>query len=114
MTKLVTIHTEQTVSVQTPAILLDSHAAEVESLIADFNSTKALIKELEAQKAAAEARLRELMGTATTGLVAGVERVKIASRTRTDIDREVLKVAFPEAFATCSTSKTYTVLTAVS
>jgi hypothetical protein len=114
MTKAVILQTEQTVSVETPAVLLDVHAGEVETLIAEFNEAKVLIKQLEEQKANAEARLRELLGSAELGLIAGVERLKISSRTRTDLDRETLKVAFPEAFDACSKSKTYTVLTAVS
>ncbi len=114
MTKSVILQTEQNVSVETPAILLDTHASEVESLIADFNEAKVLIKKLEEQKSEAEARLRELLGSATVGLVAGVERVKISSRTRTDIDTKLLKVAFPEAHASCSRTKTYDFLTAVS
>lgn len=114
MTKSVIVKTEQTVSVETPAVLLDSNAAEVESLIADFNEAKALIKQLDAQKAAAEARLRELLGSATVGLIGGVERVKIATRTRKDIDKDDLKSVFPEAYELCLKESTYTFVTAVS
>lgn len=114
MTKAVILQTEQTVSVETPAVLLDAHAGEVETLIAEFNEAKTLIKQLEEQKVAAEARLRELLGDAQVGLVAGVERLKINTRSRTDLDTKNLKVAFPEAYASCSRTKTYDFLTAVS
>ena len=110
--KQVIIKNEATVSVEANAALLDG--TDIEQAIADFNEAKALIKELEAQKAAAEARIRELMGSAQIGLVAGVERVKIAERKRTNINTETLKEAFPEAYEKCAESKTYTVVTAVS
>ena len=110
--KKVIIKNEATVAVETDAVILDN--TDVEQAIADFNEAKKLIKELEAQKAAAEARLRELLGSASVGLVAGVERVKISERTRTNINTELLKLTNPEAFAQCSETKTYTVVTAVS
>lgn len=110
--KTITIKNEATISVETDAALLDG--TNIEQAIADFNEAKKLIKELEAQKSAAETRIRELMGTAQVGLVAGVERVKIAERTRTNINTEILKEAFPEAYTQCAQAKTYTVVTAVS
>lgn len=114
MTTKVTMTTEANVSVQTEAVLLDASAKEVEQAIAKFNEAKTLIKELEAQKAEAEAVLREKMGTAKVGLIGGVERVKISSRTRKDIAKDDLKVAFPEAYEACLKETTYSVVTAVS
>lgn len=112
MTRAVILKSETTVSAQQDAVLLDgSNAVE---LIEKFNEAKSVIKQMEAQKAEAEKALRELMGSAELGLIAGVERVKIATRNRTDIDKETLKVAFPEAFEATQKHSTYTVLTAIS
>jgi predicted phage-related endonuclease len=112
MTRTVILKTETTVSAQQDAVLLDSTNAV--ELIEKFNEAKSVIKQMEAQKSEAEKALRELMGNAELGLIAGVERVKIATRNRTDIDKETLKVAFPEAFVATQKHSTYTVLTATS
>lgn len=114
MATKVTLTTEAEVSVNVEAVLLDAEAREIEQAIADFNEAKTLIKELEAQKAKAEAVLREKMGTAKVGLIGGVERVKISSRTRKDINKDDLKSAFPEAYELCLKETTYTIVTAVS
>lgn len=112
MTKSVILKTEATISVATPAVMLDgSNAAE---LIAQFNEAKAVIKQMTEQKEAAEKALRDLMGEATIGLIAGVERVKIATRGTKNIDSKLLMSAFPEAYDTCLKEGSYTVLTATS
>ena len=113
MTKAVIVR-EAKVASETPAVLLDKNAQEVEQAIADFNDAKRIIKQMEEQKKTAEAKLRELMGEAEVGLVNGVERIKIASRTRQDINKEDLKNVYPEAYELCLKETTYTVLTAVS
>lgn len=112
MTKQVIVKNETTVSTQQEAVLLDgTNAAE---LIEKFNEAKSVIKEMEAQKAAAEAALRDLLGEATIGLIAGVERVKVQYRERKDIDKDDLKSAFPEAYELCLKKSSYTFLTATS
>jgi len=112
MSKSLIIKTETEVTTEVTAVTLDNTKAE--ELIAQFNEAKSAIKKLEEQKASAEKALRELMGSAEVGLIAGVERVKIATRVRGDINREQLKTAFPEAYETCLQEKSYTVVTAVS
>lgn len=110
MARLVKVET--TVSIQQATAALDNtNAAE---LIAQFNDAKAAIKALTEQKEAAEVALRALMGDAEVGTIAGVERIKIATRVRSDINRDDLKTAFPEAYELCLQEKPYTVLTAVS
>lgn len=106
------IRTETTVSSEVNAATLDK--AKAEALIAEFNQAKSAIKALEAQQKAAEKALREMLGDSEIGLIDGVERVKIASRTRRDINKDDLKAAFPEAYEMCLKETTYTVLTAVS
>lgn len=113
MTKAV-IFKEAKVASETPAVLLDKQAQEVEQAIADFNEAKRVMKQMEDQKKSAEAKLRELMGEAQVGLLNGVERIKIASRTRQDINKEDLKNVFPEAYELCLKETTYTIVTAVS
>lgn len=113
MTKAVIV-TEAVVASEVPAVLLDKNANEVEQAIADFNEAKRVIKLMEEQKKAAEAQLRSLMGDAEVGLLNGVERIKIATRTRNDINKDDLKSVYPEAYELCLKETTYTVLTAVS
>lgn len=112
MSKELIIKNETTVSQDVTAVILDKTNAE--ELIAKFNEAKIAIKQLEAQKSEAEKALRELMGSAEIGLIAGVERVKIATRVRSDLNREQLKAGFPEAYEMCLEAKPYTVVTAVS
>jgi outer membrane protein TolC len=112
MTKQVIVKTETKVSIAQTAAMLDGSNAN--ELIAQFNEAKAAIKQLELQKAQAEKALRELMGDAEIGIIAGVERVKIASRSRKDINKDDLMSVFPEAYALCLKESTYTVLTATS
>lgn len=84
--------------------------AKAEALIERFNAAKAALKEFEAEKKAAEAELRAMMGDATVGIINGVDRLKITEVTREGIDREVLKENFIEAYEAARTETTYTVL----
>lgn len=111
MTKKVTVKTETTVSAQSSAVVLDKSA---EALIQEFNTAKAVIKEMTERKEAAEQALKELLAGAEIGLIDGVQRVKLSARTRSDIDRDDLKEVYPEAYELCLKHKTYYVLTAVS
>ena len=114
MTKAVIVKEAKVVASEVPAVLLDKNAQEVEQAIADFNEAKRVMKQMEELKKSAEAKLRELMGDAEVGLLNGVERVKIATRTRQDINKEDLKTVYPEAYELCLKETTYTVVTAVS
>jgi len=91
------------------SVALDPSA---EALIVEFNAAKAAIKALEAKKAAAETALRAALGNASVGTINGVERVRVNHRNRSNIDREALKAAFPEAYAATLTETAYTVLQA--
>lgn len=104
-TNLVTVVHETTATTTTTVARLDGTAAE--QAIAVFEAAKKSIKAAEEAKAQAEAILRDLMGDATVGTIAGVERVKIASRTRTGTDRETLRTAFPEAYEQTLTTTDY-------
>jgi|APGre2960657404_1045060.scaffolds.fasta_scaffold04703_6 predicted phage-related endonuclease len=103
------IETKVVVSTTTDSVELGK---EVEKLIVSFNSTKAALKALEAQKLEVEGQIRELLGDAETGTINGVERVRILKRNRSGIDRETLQVSFPEAYTACLTETAYTVLQA--
>lgn len=102
--------TETRVEVSTEAANLDKKVAE--ALIVEFNGVKAAIKALEAKKAEVEASLRGMLGNAEVGLIDGVERVRIAHRNLSKIDREMLKTAFPEAYQATLVESPYTVLQA--
>lgn len=84
----------------------------MEAVIAEFNAMKAAIKALEAKKAAAEAAIREALGGNNVGTIGGVERVRVQHRNMSKIDRELLKVAFPEAHEATLVESSYTVLQA--
>lgn len=107
---MTTTTTTSTVVTTTEAVThLDPSA---EAVIVEFNEAKAAIKALEAAKAAAETKLRAMLGDTTIGAINGVERVRIISRNRSNIDREALKAAFPEAHAATLVETQYTVLQA--
>jgi hypothetical protein len=114
MTKQVILKEAKLVASEVSAVLLDTNAQEVEQAIADFNEAKRIMKQMDEQKKSAEAKLRAFMGEAQVGLLNGVERVKISTRPRTDINKEDLKSVYPEAYELCLKETTYTVLTAVS
>jgi predicted phage-related endonuclease len=86
--------------------------ASAEALIVKFNEAKAAIKALEAEKQAAENALREALAGNDVGTINGVERVRIQHRNRSNIDREALKTAFPEAYEATLTESGYTVFQA--
>lgn len=107
---MTTTTTTSTVVTTTEAVTnLDPSA---EAVIVEFNEAKAAIKALEAAKAAAETKLRAMLGDTLIGTINGVERVRIVSRNRSNIDREALKAAFPEAHAATLVETQYTVLQA--
>lgn len=84
----------------------------VEALIVEFNEAKAAMKALEARKSAAEAAIREALAGNDVGTINGVERVRVQHRNRSNIDRELLKTAFPEAYEATQVESPYTVLQA--
>lgn len=97
-----------TVTTSTDVVALDNTAAA--KLIAQFDATKAAIKALEEQKAAVEAELRQLLGDAEVGTIAGVNRIKVAQSTNSKIDRKLLQEAYPEAFQATLVVTPYTFL----
>jgi hypothetical protein len=98
--------TTTTVSTETFTVLDPS----AEALIAQFNDAKAAIKAAEALKQEAEAKLREMLAGQDVGVINGVERVKVQHRNLTKVDREMLKLAFPEAHEATLVVSSYTVL----
>jgi predicted phage-related endonuclease len=86
--------------------------ASVEALIVEFNEAKAAIKAIEAKKQAAETAIREALKGNEIGTINGVERVRIAHRNLSKINRELLKTAFPEAYSAALEESAYTVLQA--
>ena len=103
MTKVTTVTTTEAVTDLDPS---------VEVIIAEFNDTKAAIKELESRKESLDTILRALLKHNTVGAINGVERVRILDRTRSNSDREALKAAFPEAYESTLVETKYTVLSA--
>lgn len=107
-TQVITTTETTKVSTTTAVIALDHTGAAV--LIAKFEAAKAAIKALEEQKTNAEAALRELLGDADAGTIAGVTRIKVAHSSNSKIDRKVLQAAYPEAYEATLVSTPYTFL----
>jgi predicted phage-related endonuclease len=96
------------VAIESDVAVLDG--TDAEALIVRFNAAKAALKDLEAEKKAVEADLRALLGDAKIGTIGGVDRLVISEITRENIDREVLREHFIEAYEAARTETTYTVL----
>lgn len=103
MTKVTTVTTTEGVTELDPT---------VETIINEYNNTKAAIKELESRKESYDTILRALLKHNSVGTINGVERIRVVDRTRSNIDREALKAAFPEAYQATLTETKYTVLQA--
>jgi predicted phage-related endonuclease len=58
-----------------------------------FEEAKRVIREMEAVKTEAESRIREALGTATVGTVAGVTVIRVGERTRVTVSAKDLKDA---------------------
>ena len=102
--------TTTTVVTETTVVALDN--SNIATLLADFANAKLAIKELEKVKSELDKSIRELLGSAVTGTVAGLPVVELAPRTRAGIDTELLKATHPEAFETCSKVSTYDIIVA--
>lgn len=105
-----TMTTTTTVVTTTEATAVLDVSAE--ALIVEFNEAKAAMKALEAKKAEVEGKIRAMLGDAQVGTINGVERVRVLVRNRSNIDREALKAAFPEAYEATLVEGRYTVLSA--
>jgi hypothetical protein len=82
-------------------------SAEARQAIADFTEAANAEKEAKAKKAQAEEVLRKAIGLAEFATIGGVAVYKIEHRNRTDIKRDVLKTAFPEAWEKASYENPY-------
>lgn len=98
------------VVLEEPTKVLDD--TNVVELIVALADAKAAIKALTDQKDEIDSQIRALMGNALIGTVDGVKRVEILHRTRTGIDSDLLKKAFPEAAEACAKETPYTQLNA--
>ena len=105
-----TTTTTTVVTTETTAVALDN--TNIANLLADFANAKLAIKELEKAKSDLDKSIRELLGSALTGTVAGLPVVELAPRSRSSIDSELLKATHPEAFETCSKTSTYNIIVA--
>lgn len=84
----------------------------MEAKIVEFNEAKAAIKAIEAKKQAAETAIREALNGNSVGTINGVERVRVARRNLSKVNRELLKTGFPEAYEATLEESSYTVLQA--
>jgi hypothetical protein len=83
-----------------------------EAVIAKFNEVKAAIKALEASKADLDAQLRAMLLGNFVGTINGVERVRIVRRNTSNVDRDLLKAGWPEAYEATLVESPYTVVQA--
>lgn len=66
---------------------------EAVSALHRFEEAKRVIREAEAVKDEAEAVIREALGSATAGTIAGVTAVRVSARTRVSITASAVKEA---------------------
>lgn len=99
----------QEVQVEQTAVVLDKTQ---EAVINEFFTTRNTVNELKKTQKALEAQVKEIIGDAEVGLVDGQVRIQQSFRSKSGIDMEKLKTAFPEAFEACQTSSPYVVLVA--
>lgn len=85
----------------------------VAQAIKDFEEAKASAKAAKTAQEAAEAIIREALGTATIGTYRGVNVVKVVGSSNSRVDSKLLAVAFPEAYAATWVSTPYTYLKGV-
>jgi len=81
-------------------------------LVNEYNTAKALAKEMKDLQATFEAEIRAAMGEATTAYVGTTVRATIAIRNRSNLNKERLQAGWPEAIEACTTHTVYTVLDA--
>jgi predicted phage-related endonuclease len=101
-----------TTQVVTETSTVELDTTNIATLLADFANAKLAIKELEKVKSELDNTIRELLGSAKVGTVAGLPVVELAPRSRTTVDSALLKVTHPEAFETCSKVSTYDIIVA--
>ena len=109
----VSIRTQVTttqVVTETSTVELDT--TNIATLLADFANAKLAIKELEKAKSELDSAIRDLIGSAKVGTVAGLPVVELAPRSRTSVDATLLKEVYPEAYETCSKVSTYDIIVA--
>ena len=113
MTSTVKKTVETKVSVETPVRNLSGVAGkDAKKAFEAFNALKAAQKVLDEQKAAAEAKLREILGDAEVVVVEGEEIYKLAHRVNTSIDKKKLLEVFPEAYEATLKQTPYDFITA--
>jgi predicted phage-related endonuclease len=109
----VSIRTQVTttqVVTETSTVELDT--TNIATLLADFANAKLAIKELEKAKSELDSAIRDLIGSAKVGTIAGLPVVELAPRSRTNVDSTLLKEVYPEAYETCSKVSTYDIIVA--
>jgi hypothetical protein len=86
-------------------------APSIEATLIQFNHAKAMIKQFETLKDAAQTEIYEALDGADIGLINGVERVSVSHRSGTYINGKLLLEAYPEAYTATAYITPYTVLT---
>lgn len=104
-----TMTTTTTITIAEGVTVLDQG---FEARIARFNEVKAMIKALDSEKDLIDAEIRAALGDNEVGVINGVERVRIAHRVNSKIDRDALKTGWPEAFEATLVQTPYTVIQA--
>lgn len=88
-------------------ISLDLEGAKA---LKDFEDAKAVIRDAENVKKDAEARIRQILGDATSATLAGVTVIKVSARTRVTVSANDLKVADEALYNALAKVTDFTVL----
>lgn len=87
--------------------------SEARQALKAFVEAKALESEAKKAKEEAEAILRAKLGLSEVATIGGVPAFKIEHRNRQDLDRKVLKEAFPEAYEKSLYANPYDFISAI-
>jgi predicted phage-related endonuclease len=104
-TEVITEVVRSSVAIEKDKVVLDGTNAD--ELIKEFVNAKEAIKAFEEKKANAESAIRALLGDKKFGIIDGVERVKVAERSRVSVDTELLQTAWAEAYEACKRTTNY-------
>lgn len=85
--------------------------AEAREAVRALKQARADKADAEKRERAAKAAINALRGDKTRLFVRGFVVLKVDAIERTDLDRDVLKVAFPEAFEAAQVTSTYDKIT---
>jgi len=94
-----------------PAVQIAQLTEDDLTLLKEFKDAKELMKLAENLKKTAEAKIRDLLGEATTGVVNGKTVVRVNSGSNSHLDGSIIQDGWPEAYDAAKKTTDYTYVT---